>query len=50
MGSPEKPLSDLGKIGYRRYWTLALMRYLEHAPDRVRIEGKSCEHPKRHLN
>ncbi|KAH6913061.1 hypothetical protein BKA70DRAFT_712081 [Coprinopsis sp. MPI-PUGE-AT-0042] len=38
MGSPEKPLSDLGKIGYRRYWTLALMRYLEHAPDRVRIE------------
>lgn len=40
MGSPEKPLSDLGKKGYQKYWTLALMRYLEHAPDRVRIEGK----------
>ncbi|KAF5341910.1 hypothetical protein D9611_001573 [Ephemerocybe angulata] len=37
-GSPEKPLSNLGAIGYRKYWTLAVMRYLQHAPDKVRLE------------
>ncbi|KIY51800.1 hypothetical protein FISHEDRAFT_14763, partial [Fistulina hepatica ATCC 64428] len=27
-GSPEKPLSALGALGYKKYWTLAIMRYL----------------------
>ncbi|KAJ2916591.1 hypothetical protein MD484_g3796, partial [Candolleomyces efflorescens] len=40
-GSPEKPLSALGAIGYRKYWTLAVMRYLQHAPDNVRLEDIS---------
>ncbi|TFK40263.1 hypothetical protein BDQ12DRAFT_711658 [Crucibulum laeve] len=41
-GSPEKPLSSLGALGYRNYWTLALMRYLETAPDNVRLEDISA--------
>lgn len=44
-GSPEKPLSALGAIGYRKYWTLAVMRYLQHAPDKVTLEGESLRHP-----
>lgn len=39
-GSPEKPLSGLGALGYRNYWTLALMRYLDVAPDMPRLEGE----------
>ncbi|KJA26394.1 hypothetical protein HYPSUDRAFT_52665 [Hypholoma sublateritium FD-334 SS-4] len=38
LGSPEKPLSSLGALGYKNYWTLAVMRFLEHAPDDVRLE------------
>lgn len=41
-GSPEKPLSALGALGYRNYWTLALMRYLQTAPDDPSLEGQFC--------
>ena len=42
-GSPEKPLSGLGALGYKNYWTLSLMRYLQTAPDRPRLEGLYCD-------
>ncbi|ETW82837.1 histone acetyltransferase 1 [Heterobasidion irregulare TC 32-1] len=38
-GTPEKPLSGLGALGYKNYWKLAVFRYLDSAPDRVRLEG-----------
>ena len=38
-GTPEKPLSSLGALGYGKYWTLAVMRFLQSAPDNVRLEG-----------
>ncbi|KAI0077895.1 hypothetical protein K474DRAFT_1661128 [Panus rudis PR-1116 ss-1] len=41
-GSPEKPLSALGALGYKNYWTLALMRYLQTAPDNPRLEDISA--------
>ncbi|KAG6861356.1 hypothetical protein C0995_001089 [Termitomyces sp. Mi166 len=41
IGSPEKPLSALGALGYKNYWTLSLMRYLETAPDRPHLEATS---------
>ncbi|KAF8339644.1 uncharacterized protein EI90DRAFT_3037344 [Cantharellus anzutake] len=40
-GSPEKPLSALGALSYRNYWTLAIMRYLQNAPDHVTIDSIS---------
>jgi len=40
-GSPEKPLSDLGKISYRSYWTHVLLTLLsdQTAQDNIQITG-----------
>ncbi|EJD06633.1 uncharacterized protein FOMMEDRAFT_77380 [Fomitiporia mediterranea MF3/22] len=38
-GTPERPLSALGAIGYKKYWTLAIMRLLHEAPSNPRLEG-----------
>ncbi|KAF8842052.1 hypothetical protein BDN67DRAFT_979817 [Paxillus ammoniavirescens] len=40
-GSPEKPLSGLGALGYKNYWILALMRYLRTAPPKPTLEDIS---------
>ncbi|KAI5892790.1 uncharacterized protein SCHCODRAFT_02301541 [Schizophyllum commune H4-8] len=42
LGSPEKPLSGLGALGYRNYWKLAVHRYLATAPDNPRLEDISA--------
>lgn len=42
-GSPEKPLSDLGKISYRSYWTHTLLTLMadQKAKDNIHIKGLS---------
>ena len=42
-GSPEKPLSDLGKISYRSYWTHVLMNLLAQGFRDVSIKDISME-------
>jgi histone acetyltransferase MYST1 len=32
IGSPEKPLSDLGLLGYRNYWQSVLLRIIKNNP------------------
>lgn len=36
-GSPEKPLSDLGKITYRSYWAYVILKTIEAKTDEVTI-------------
>lgn len=39
-GSPEKPLSDLGKVSYLAYWKSVIIEYLHKYQDaRVSIKG-----------
>jgi hypothetical protein len=38
VGSPEKPLSDLGKLSYRSYWTFVLLTVLkEHRNEQLSV-------------
>ncbi|XP_003384225.1 PREDICTED: histone acetyltransferase KAT8-like [Amphimedon queenslandica] len=42
VGSPEKPLSDLGKLSYRSYWTWVLLDILKNASGYVSIKDLSA--------
>lgn len=41
-GSPEKPLSDLGKISYRSYWAFTILKFLEAHYEDVTIQEIAC--------
>ena len=41
VGSPEKPLSDLGKLSYRSYWSWMLLEILKDATSNLSIKELS---------
>jgi hypothetical protein len=41
VGSPEKPLSGLGEVTYKRYWKIKVFEHLRNAPDTLTMDGKS---------
>lgn len=40
VGGPERPLSGLGEVTYKRYWGITVLRYLKDAVEGVTIEGE----------
>ena len=38
IGSPEKPLSDLGKLSYRSYWSYVLLNILHEFKGTISIK------------
>lgn len=42
VGSPEKPLSDLGKLSYRSYWSWVLLDILKNTEGMVSIKDLSA--------
>ncbi|CAO3703516.1 unnamed protein product [Rhizopus stolonifer] len=41
LGSPEKPLSTLGLLSYRKYWRVAIQGYLKNCKEQTSIEDIS---------
>ncbi|XP_053392728.1 histone acetyltransferase KAT6B-like isoform X5 [Mercenaria mercenaria] len=39
-GSPEKPLSDLGKVSYQAYWRSVIVEYIANCPEETSITIK----------
>lgn len=47
MGSPEKPLSDLGKLSYRSYWSWVLLEILRDFRGTLSIKDLRYTHTQR---
>mmetsp|Transcript_21566 Transcript_21566/g.64234 ORF Transcript_21566/g.64234 Transcript_21566/m.64234 type:complete len:651 (+) Transcript_21566:41-1993(+) len=50
LGSPEKPLSALGKVAYTKYWRAAAIKHVSHAEGPISIDDLATATGIQHLD
>lgn len=50
VGTPERPLSDLGQVSYRSYWTRVILKVRRQTPQVVDVGARHVDHMRGYMS